>query len=304
MSTAIWPHVAAEELSRVQDLSLANELKWLLDALQDTLKSLKAGLEECAYLLAPTEHGSTLVVSSHRSESLKGFITRVGTRIVKGDIKLRLASLPIPKAYTSYPLAVSSAPHAPPLVLEQLTAARTLINACLDVVDASTWAGDSGDPHFISGQMRLLDVNIHEAKAALKGGADSEASTWWSSLIDENTFDPPLPSNLSFHLSILDAAVLLEVRTLELVTSTTPDHHSAFSFRDRVAVALGASKAQPHDEMGAVFVYKGQKVTVREKLRVESQDPNLMAAMAKLNALERSVALGRKALDMVMEKDD
>ena len=35
-------------------------------------------------LLVPTEPGSTLVVSSLRSESVKGFVTRVGTRIVKG----------------------------------------------------------------------------------------------------------------------------------------------------------------------------------------------------------------------------
>ena len=49
-----------------------------------TLASLKSGLEECIALLAPVEPGSTLVVSSMRSESVKGFITRVGTRIVKG----------------------------------------------------------------------------------------------------------------------------------------------------------------------------------------------------------------------------
>ena len=35
-------------------------------------------------LLAPEEAGSTLALSSLRSESVKGFVTRVGTRIVKG----------------------------------------------------------------------------------------------------------------------------------------------------------------------------------------------------------------------------
>jgi hypothetical protein len=58
-----------------------------------------------------------------------------------------------------------------------------------------------------------------------------------------------------------------------------------------------------HDEIDQIFTYKGQEVKVKEKVRVESQDPNLMAAMAKLNALERSVALGRKALDIVMGED-
>jgi hypothetical protein len=59
-------------------------LAWLLESLQDTLKSLKSGLEECYALLAPIEPGSTLAVSSARSESVKGHITRVGTNIVKG----------------------------------------------------------------------------------------------------------------------------------------------------------------------------------------------------------------------------
>jgi hypothetical protein len=60
------------------------ELQWLLVELQGTLQALKAGLEECSALLAPSEIGSTLVLSSVRSESLKGFVTRIGTRIVKG----------------------------------------------------------------------------------------------------------------------------------------------------------------------------------------------------------------------------
>jgi hypothetical protein len=60
------------------------ELDWLLNSLQDSFASLKEGLEECVDLLAPKEPGSTLVLSSLRSESVKGFVTRIGTKIVKG----------------------------------------------------------------------------------------------------------------------------------------------------------------------------------------------------------------------------
>jgi hypothetical protein len=84
MSTAVWPPIDAAQLAREQAASQARELDWLLVQLRETLQSLKAGLEECAALLAPTENGSTLVLSSVRSESLKGLVTRVGTRIVKG----------------------------------------------------------------------------------------------------------------------------------------------------------------------------------------------------------------------------
>lgn len=172
---------------------------------------LKAGLEECAALLAPSENGSTLVVSTVRSESLKGFVTRVGARIVKGvrlwlfrasdslspqppssnparsavqDIKLRLPSLPPPRGAASYPLLISQAPEAPTLVVHQLTAARTHINSCLDVVDVTTWTGDSKNANFISGQLGLLYDNIEEARQALRGASDVRPQ-WWNNPVDE-----------------------------------------------------------------------------------------------------------------------
>jgi hypothetical protein len=68
------------------------ELEWLLEELHETLKDLKHGLEDCYALLAPIDPGSTLVVSTPRAEVVKGHITRVGTRIVKGV--RRQSSLP------------------------------------------------------------------------------------------------------------------------------------------------------------------------------------------------------------------
>jgi hypothetical protein len=123
-------------------------------------------------------------MSSLRSESLKGFVTRSGARIIKGDVKLRVASLPPPRGLSAYPVAISTEPQAPTILLNQIVTARTLLNACLDVVDATGWSGDSKDPNFISGQMRLLDVNLSEAKAALKGG-NALQIPWYKNEIDE-----------------------------------------------------------------------------------------------------------------------
>lgn len=60
------------------------ELDWLIEALHETLTDLKHGLEHCYSLLAPIDPGSTLAVSTQRNEAVKGYVTRVGTRIVKG----------------------------------------------------------------------------------------------------------------------------------------------------------------------------------------------------------------------------
>ena len=102
MSTWVWPPVAPDELRRLEEETLVRlscegrpsladlsssqtrELQWYLKTLQDSLGSLKGGLEECVALLAPQEPGSTLVLSSLRSESIKGHVTRVGSKIVKG----------------------------------------------------------------------------------------------------------------------------------------------------------------------------------------------------------------------------
>ncbi|KAG9623706.1 hypothetical protein KCU60_g22357, partial [Aureobasidium melanogenum] len=182
-----------------------------------------------------------------------------------------------------------------------------------DVVDATTWTGDKRDANFISGQLTLLHENIRDAKAVLKAdpAAQEADKTWASEPLDDKIFDPPPPPNLSFHLSISDAALLLHIRTLEPASSTgssTPlggsgPSFTGFGLRDRLAHALGAGPRPPaHDEAEDVFIYRGAQVRVKEKVRVESQDPSLISAMAKLAALEHTVELGRRALDVVMTK--
>ena len=278
MSTLVYPPLPPDELAKAVEDTTARELEWLLGSLQDTLQSLKAGLEECAELLAPKDPGSTLVLSSLRSENLKGFITRVGTRIVKGDVYLRLPSITVPRGQNAYKLSISTLPSASTIVLEQLTTTRTLINACLDVVDATRWTGDSKNANFISGQLRLLHDNIQEAKGALKGWTEGQKS-WQEDPIPPDAFNPPLPDNLSFHLSISEAAVLLNVRTLEAAypvtgtntplsfTSPSSGQHSytGFSLRDRLVTALGGGRHVFHDEAHEVFMYKGKKLKFEKR---------------------------------------
>jgi hypothetical protein len=180
-------------------------LEWLLKSFQESLASLRDGLGECADLLAPKEPGSTLVLSSLRSESVKGFVSRVGTRITKGvsqvsqppkllfrrpnanplvqDIQVRLNSLPPSRGAVGTRLCFSGAPGAPELVIGQLTSLRDLVSQSLDVVDVSTWTGDPLNASFISGQLRLLYENLSEARTLLKGDPES---LWWEKSVDEN----------------------------------------------------------------------------------------------------------------------
>ena len=110
---------------------------------------------------------------------------------------------------------------------------------------------------------------------------------------------PPISPGLSLHLSIADAALLLQVRTL--APPSTPELSlTGLSLRTR----LGLSPRPPvHDELNQVFLYRGEDVTVKEKVRVESQDPSLMAVMAKLSALGHSVGGWRLKVAVVMGED-
>lgn len=231
MSTILWPPLPsnpASTLGQQVDETRQRELSWLLSALQETLSSLKSGLEDCSSLLAPREQGSTLVVSSHRSEALKGFVTRNGSNITKGDIQLRLASLPPPRGQTSYKLSISTSPSAPALQVKQIAEVRTLINSSLDVVDATAWTGDKGDANFISGQLTLLHENIRDAKAVLKGssaGSESDKS-WASDPLDEKV------RALSFNETVFFAnapsrSLTLHLHPTSLSTSASQTPHSS-----------------------------------------------------------------------------
>ncbi|EGD98848.1 hypothetical protein TESG_06212 [Trichophyton tonsurans CBS 112818] len=304
MAAWAYPPLPAERLKEKEEASLSNELQWLLNSLQGTLASLRDGLQECYTLLTPNDTGSTLVLSSMRSESVKGFVTRMGSKIVKGDVQLRLHSLPPPRGSPSTRLCLSSDPAAPELVLNQLSTVRRLINDSLDIVDISTYTGDSRDASFISGQLRLLGDNLAEARQTLKGEGEGIKQHWFEGSADGNSFDPPLPPYLSFHLSISEAALVLYLRTLEpAATESTPSTSFAphlslggFSLRDQ----LFGVKQPTHDETGDVFQWRGEEVRVQEKVRVESQDPSLLSAMAKISALEHEVARWRAALSTLM----
>jgi hypothetical protein len=115
-------------------------------------------------------------------------------------------------------------------------------------------------------------------------------------------FDPPLPSSVSFHLFVLDAALVVEIRTLEL--HNPEESYPGFSIRDRLYGALGGVRQPAHDEANRTFKYRAQEVRVKEKIRIESQDPALISAMAKLNALEHNIVLSRRALNIVMGRED
>lgn len=124
-------------------------------------------------------------------------------------------------------------------------------------------------------------------------------------------FDPPLHPHLSFDLYVSEAALTAELRTLEPIppsdapkpgfslASLGTDSTGGFGQRFAAAVGLRGGPKGNGDTQDEVFAYRGMNVRVRERVRVESQDPNLMAVWAKLGGLEHALGLAIKSLGMV-----
>ncbi|KAB5528955.1 RAVE subunit 2/Rogdi [Coniochaeta sp. 2T2.1] len=252
MSVEIWPPIAPEQLKTAQETTLSRELDWLLSELHEILVSLKHGLEDCYALLAPIDPGSTLVLSTPRNEVVKGTITRVGTRIVKGTIHLRLRTLP-PQTLTLDPA------HA--IHLAPLTNLHNLLNHSLDLLSLtlsycyapSPPSPPIPSPAFLSAQLRLLSQSLSDASSILKGPPLTSSDPGWTTCsVSPSHFSPPLPLSqtgvppLSFHLGLQEGSIVLWLRSLE-------DANLPPTFGSKLAFAIGTARRLDHDEAERVF---------------------------------------------------
>ncbi|RYO86713.1 hypothetical protein DL764_008963 [Monosporascus ibericus] len=148
----------------------ARELTWLIGSSHSTLRQLKYGLEECYALLAPVDGpGSTLALTTPRHETVKGHVTRVGARLVRGAVSLRLRTLPPQTLSLSPARPIRLAPLAALHAL--LTSSVDLLALCLSYEDRQGYLprGSNEEAPFLAAQLRALAQNLAESSAILKG---------------------------------------------------------------------------------------------------------------------------------------
>lgn len=331
-----------------ENVSASREFEWLLCSLDETIRLLRSGLQECITLLNPDDGpGSTLPLSTSRSEALKGVVTRSGCCITRGDMQVKMAGLPHTKGLQAYKITLSPPTSSPPapaasgpasrpesdtdlhlphstIVLEQLVDVTNFVSACLALLDSVPLVeGEEGsmfdrgtmDSKCIVDMLNSLHSNVLAARSALKEPAPHRLFPFHS--VDSNIFDSSLPSSLAFNIYISEAALVAELRTLDSLPSLdlnkssfslkALDIPSPFGFKKRFATAVGlrggsADQTQHNAESNPeeLVVYKDTDVRVREIVRVESQDPKLMAAWAKLCGLEHVLSTTVKSLRLLM----
>ncbi|KAL8981456.1 MAG: hypothetical protein Q9205_003764 [Flavoplaca limonia] len=86
-------------------------------------------------------------------------------------------------------------------------------------------------------------------------------------------------------------------------SSTSGPSLTGLSLRNRLTQILAPMPAPTHDEADRTFLYRGTEVKVRDKVRVEAQDPSLMAVGAKLSAVWREVEGWKGRMAIVMGEE-
>ncbi|KKA28814.1 hypothetical protein TD95_002832, partial [Thielaviopsis punctulata] len=295
------------------------ELDWIIGEIRDSLQDLKHSVEDCYALLAPIEPGSTLVMSTPRNEQVKGTVTRVGSRIVKGNLHIQM--------HTQQAHVLHISPTKP-IHIEPLMTIQQCLNNAINLLTLTL--DDSSTPETLSAQLRVLTELMFNALSNLSGSAPPSttpsinstivpaSASWTYMSAAANSFEPPLPSSLSVHFSLQDSCIVLWLRALEPVDAPV-------FFGTKIGLAIGTVRRLEHDEMDRPFKYtynreelprkvlvglerqqpllsgsKPMEVYVREKVRVESADPNLMSLQAKLTSLHHTMIDLQQNLSVVM----
>lgn len=175
--------------------------------------------------------------------------------------------------------------------------------------------------------MSLLADSLSASAALLKGPPPALSDpSWQTCSCAPDRFEPPLPTNVSFHLGLQESCIVLWLRILEPVDA--PLH-----FGMKLGLAIGTVRRLEHDEMDVVYRFKknqdkgapssdegqrqpslpprqsdgssprGEDVYVREKVRVESADPSLISLYSKLRYLSHMLGQARRNLAAVMGEE-
>ncbi|KAK7206924.1 RAVE subunit 2/Rogdi [Myxozyma melibiosi] len=217
MTTTVYPALdASSALNEEHKVSIL-ELAWLLRDLSTTMKSLYDGLDECIALMQSDQPGSTLVLSSNRSEALKGFVVRQGKNITKAEIHLKLSSL---NKGTVLHLILAEGKVIP---LAQLNDCTNFLSVCLQVVKEM----DFVEPAVVLSQLRKLLSNIRNAHISIR--SVSPAFQFPYSTIDPAVFVSEMPPNVGLDLILSESGVIADIRTLQILDSPPPSSQLASS---------------------------------------------------------------------------
>lgn len=251
------------ELVELEARTLELERDWLfLHILPRAVASIREGLSECSDLLQNAN--ITLPISSRETECLKGIMTRQGSQLIKGDLLVKMNRLTLRLTI----------PKGKQIHLQQIEDVKSLVHYSMESLAHDLYQDTA---RRVVGDVLL---NLTQAYDALSKHPNS--NTFPLSTVDSDTLRPELPQNVALDLYIQEASLVSEIRTLQTRGTENFFHN--------------LRKSVPQ-ETGGFFRFRGEDVKVLEHVRVESQDPALIAISAKLTALKHNVEEVQKKLN-------
>ena len=263
---SMFVHISKRKRTITLTSSQAKELDWLLkDTRTQINNNVTEGLLECKERLIHSQ-GSKLVISSGRSEALKGIVVRVGTGLLSCDLKLKLATLPAPHNSNSTGNHAIDVSLGSVYTLAQVVDTVNLIDEAVEGVRRARY----GNSDLVLAMLTRLLTLVRTATSRVKCPAESLKFPLRAPP-ERNLFTPELPRDLVINFYLEDSSIVTDVRVIsEVENEQDVGFFQSIGLRTR---RTGSSN---------VIEYNGRRVVEVERHRVESQDPNLISATAKL----------------------
>jgi hypothetical protein len=240
---------------------LERERAWLFTHIfPRSLPPILEGLQECRDLLQHAD--TTLPLTSRETERLKGLVTRQGSMLVKGDLRIRLSG------HAAHRVGIVP---SKPMQLGQVAEVARLVDlsiaCCSHPLEPDTAKRVVDD---------VLEA-LREASGCLKEPRLTE--TFPLASLPGTRFSPALAEPVAMDLCIRDASLVADVWLLQ-------DRRQSDGLLQKINRMTAGTNEGHH---GGFVRFRGRDVRVVEHLRVESQDPALVAVMTKLTALTHAV---------------
>ncbi|ANB11601.1 hypothetical protein AWJ20_4422 [Sugiyamaella lignohabitans] len=281
-----------------------NELRWLLEEIHlDVKSSVIVGIEECLSRLCDRENAVKLVMSSSRRETVKGTVDRVGTYISECDMLIKLPSAnkghPFPIRLGKDPIATKSGTSSPtvhptgqvteskantsyPLI--QLVDTVNFLDEALSLsqqltIDCQALSKEGHSHSHINTQMGLGQL-LGLVKNALSTLHEPKPSSIYPQRRTDRTKFSGLPAGVAVDFYLIDSNVITDIRAYEDIDDPSTSPVDAFGAITSM-LSIGKKKHPPQ-----IIKHGDLSIIEHERVRIESQDPNLISVTTKLTALE------------------
>jgi hypothetical protein len=268
------------------------ELEWLLvDINKEVTSSVKYGLEECLGRLW-SHDGFKLVVSSNKSEAMKGILTTAGSSIKSCDITAKFSHHT--NINKGQPFAIRLKKN---LVLHQVIDAANFIYEALQL-SAAPPAQKNGNV-----QRVMIDKVLSYICSAMQCLKQPKQTSIYPLFVTDLSLYDSLPSGIVVDIYLHESNIVTDIRAIEVIESTddnkpTPSFNITTMFASMLdrKPSPSTSSDSPREE-----IYNGQRVRQLDHIKAESQDPNLISVTSKLQALETNVEVLKRKLDIFLD---